>query len=310
MVKLSRPPLVTVYVPVYNGAAFVREALDSIAAQSFGDWECIVVDDDSSDHSRELVGAYRDPRFRLYRQPVNMNVANASNLALRLARGKYLARLDQDDLAAPTRLAEQLSFLEAHADIEVCGGAMQLFGDRNGLALFPEHDAQIKANLLTAMDNIANPASMVRIAFLRTHSIVNDPRFPLSCDYGMWVDCALAGARFANLPGVVTHYRTHAAQASNDMDALQRGVIDAKTRLLLAWFPDLGLSEVRAVEPLLRANAVVFLDAAAAARGVAVGRKLIAPDRPSVLGEDRVRVHAFIQQRCAIWEAHLREQAE
>lgn len=304
----ARTPLVTVYVPVHNGAAFVREALDSISAQSFGDWECIVVDDDSTDDSRELVGAYRDERFRAYRQPVNMNVANASNLALRLARGKYLARLDQDDVAAPTRLAEQLNFLEAHPDIEVCGGAMQLFGDRNSLALFPEHDALIKANLLTAMDNIANPASMVRIDFLRTHSIVNDPRFPLSCDYGMWVDCALTGARFANLPSVVTHYRTHSTQASNDMGVLQQGVIDAKMRLLLAWFPDLSFSEVLALEPLLRANAVVFLDRPAAARGVAVGRKVTAAQRPSVSGEDRGRVQSFIQERCAIWEAHLSEQ--
>lgn len=300
-------PLVTVYIPMYNGAAFVREALDSIVAQTFDDWECIVVDDDSTDNSRALVAGLRDERLRVLRQPTNMNVANAANLALRLARGKYLARLDQDDVAVSTRLAEQVHFLEAHPEVAVCGGAMEMFGHQNGLARLPETDALIKANLLSAMDNIANPASTVRIDFLRLHTIVNDPRFPLSCDYGMWVDCTLAGARLANLPTVVTRYRTHAAQASNDMAALQSGVVEAKTRLLLAWFPDFSFSEVLALEPLLRANAMVYLDRAAAARGVAAALKAIAAPRPSVHGEDRERVRSFIQARCAIWQAHLDE---
>ncbi|WP_218511688.1 glycosyltransferase family A protein [Variovorax sp. dw_308] len=308
MADAQRTPLVTFYVPVYNGAAYLCESLDSISAQTFGDWECLLIDDHSTDDSPAILeDACRDPRFRAYRQPANLNVANASNLALRLARGKYLARLDQDDLAEPTRLAEQVAFMESHPEVDVCGGALLYFGRDNGVAGLPADDGTIKANLLTGMNNIGNPASTVRTAFLREHSIVNDPRFPLSCDYGMWVDCTLAGGRFANLPGVMTRYRTHEGQASVDMVALQVGVIQAKTRLLLKWFPDLSFAEVQAMEPLLRANAVVFLDRESATRGVAVLRKAMASPRPSVSGEDRAAVEAYLAQRCALWQGHLDE---
>jgi glycosyltransferase involved in cell wall biosynthesis len=304
---VNAPPLVTFYVPVYNGAAYLGEALDSIAAQSFGDWECIVVDDYSTDGCAAILERLRDSRFRVMRQPANLNVANASNLAIRVARGKYLARLDQDDLAEPGRLSEQVAFLEQHPEVAVCGGAMQLFGSRSETAVFPAGDAEIKANLLVAIGNIANPTSMVRMDFLLRHSILNDPRFPLSCDYGMWVDCALAGARFANLQTVLTRYRTHAGQSSNDMERLQQGVIVAKTRLLQAWFPDISWAEVLALEPILRANGNAFLTREAAQAGLAVCEKVSAPGRPSVNGENRERVEAFLRERSAIWQAHVRE---
>ncbi len=157
-------PLVTVYVPVYNGATWLLEALASITSQTLADWECILVDDHSTDDSPAILAeaSSGDARFRVYRQPANLNVANASNLALRLARGKYLARLDQDDLAVPARLAQQAGFLESNPRIDVCGGAMQYFGAQEGLAQLPPDDGTIKANLLTGMNSIGNPASMVR----------------------------------------------------------------------------------------------------------------------------------------------------
>jgi glycosyltransferase involved in cell wall biosynthesis len=304
---MSETLLATFYVPVYNGAAYVKEALESIQAQTHEDWECLVIDDGSTDASMHIVAQFRDPRFRVLRQPVNLNVANASNVALRAARGQYLLRLDQDDIAAPTRLEDQAAFLDAHPDVTVCGGAMQLFGDHSTLAVFPANDADIKANLLTAMDNIANPASAVRLEFLRSHNILNDPRFPLSCDYGMWVDCTLAGARFANLSKVVTHYRMHAQQSSHAMDELQKGVIAAKTDLLQAWFADLSYQEVVALEPLLRANGMAFLTREVVEAGLAACGKLLDETRPSVHGENRERVDGFLRQRREIWQAHLAE---
>jgi glycosyltransferase involved in cell wall biosynthesis len=298
-------PLVTFYVPVYNGARYLREALDSILAQTVDDWECIVVDDHSTDESPAILASYADPRLRVVRQPVNLNVANASNLALRLARGKYLARLDQDDIAEPTRLAEQAAFLEAHPEASVCSGAMLLFGHRHGVAALSPHDGVIKARLLTAMDNIANPASMVRTEFLRANFILNDPRFPYSCDYVMWIDCTLAGARFSNVPGVVTRYRIHEEQSSRHHEELHRGVISGKTRLLQAWFPDFSYAEILALEPLLRANSRIVLSPEAARRGVELCARAMDPGRASVHGEDRNEVAAFLRQRRDEWQAHL-----
>jgi glycosyltransferase involved in cell wall biosynthesis len=298
-------PTVTVYVPVYNGAKYLREALDSIAAQTCADWECIVVDDCSTDESPAIEASYTDTRFRIVRQPFNLNVANASNLALRMARGRYLARLDQDDIAHPERLAWQVAYLDAHPDVAVCGGWLEVFGEQNGAYCLPADDGRIKANLLSGMNTIGNPASTVRVDFLREQRIMNDPRFPLSCDYGMWVDCTLAGGRFANLPQFVARYRSHGAQSSRKMDELVKGVVDAKLRLLHAWFPDLSHVEVLAAEPLLRANGQVVIEPAAARHGIEVCTRMLAPARSSVHGEDRDAVREFIAQRVDIWRAEL-----
>jgi glycosyltransferase involved in cell wall biosynthesis len=299
-------PLVTVYVPVYNGAKYLPDALASIRAQNFTDWECLLIDDASTDGSAAILEAYgSDPRFRIYRQPANLNVANASNLALRLAQGKYLARLDQDDIAVPQRLALQVSLLESRPDVWVCGGAIEYFGAAQAVARPPAEDGRIKANLLGGMDVIANPASTLRIERLREHGVMNDPRFPLSCDYGLWVDCTLAGATLANLPDVVTRYRVHEEQGSRQWDTLQQGVTNARLRLLHAWFPHFTYAEIAVLEPLLRANASVVLTAEAARQGVELCGRAIAACGVSTLGEDRAAVSTFLQQRLDEWDGHL-----
>jgi glycosyltransferase involved in cell wall biosynthesis len=274
-------------------------------AQTYPSWECIVVDDGSSDDSLEIAASYSDSRFRIARQPANLNVANASNLALRMAGGKYLARLDQDDIALPNRLQSQVAHLEANPDVAACGGWLAVFGDTQGGIFLPQEDGVIKANLLSGMNSIGNPASTVRVDFLRGNRIMNDPRFPLSCDYGMWVDCTIAGGRFVNLPQFVTRYRSHGSQSSRNMEELVQGVIDAKIRLLQKWFPDLSHMQVLLVEPILRANGNVVLDPGAAAQGVDICVSMMDAHRESVHGEDRAAVRSYLAERIQIWRRQL-----
>src|SRR5690606_32227529 len=106
-------PRVSVVMPVYDGARLVRQAIDSLLAQTYGDFELLVVDDGSRDGTAELVEQVRDPRVRLLRRPPGGTSA-ALNAGLDEARGEYVARLDHDDLAAPTRLAEQVRFMDRH----------------------------------------------------------------------------------------------------------------------------------------------------------------------------------------------------
>lgn len=300
-------PLVTWYIPVYNGAAFLSQAIDSVLAQDFGDWECVLIDDASTDDSVGLIEQYTDPRIRLWRQPVNLNVANASNLALRVARGKYLARLDQDDIAVKERLRLQVEFMESHPEVAACGSSIEFFGDGSDVAVPPSTDALVKANLLGAFNVIANPASIVRTEFLRRHGIMNDPRFPLSCDYGMWVDCALAGGALANLIEPLTLYRVHAGQGSSDITRaqLQEGVTAARMRLLHGWFPELPHADAIAVEPLFRANSYVVLTPEHATRGVEICQRMLDGPYRGVNGEDADAVRAFIASRRDEWRQHL-----
>lgn len=105
-------PLVSIIMNVRNGAAFLREALDSVLAQSFADWELIAWDDRSSDDSAKIIGQYRDPRIRYFLSPDETPLGEARSRAIQQARGEWLAFLDQDDIWLPRKLEEQVALAQ------------------------------------------------------------------------------------------------------------------------------------------------------------------------------------------------------
>ena len=113
----ERPPMVSVVMPVYNGAPTLRAAIDSVLAQTFPDFEFIVVDDASTDDSAAIVRAYGD-RIRFIRRADNSGICEvARSQGLALARGRYCALIDQDDLWDPRKLEQQVAFMEAHPEL-------------------------------------------------------------------------------------------------------------------------------------------------------------------------------------------------
>lgn len=112
-------PLVSILVPVYNAAPFLRQALDSILNQTFRDFELILVNDGSTDSSEQIIRSYSDPRIRLHNQP-NAGVAATLNRGLELATGKYIWRHDADDISLPLKLEKEIKFLETHPDYSLC----------------------------------------------------------------------------------------------------------------------------------------------------------------------------------------------
>jgi glycosyltransferase involved in cell wall biosynthesis len=301
----SSTPLITCFIPAYNGAAFLPEAVASIQDQTLEDWECLIIDDCSTDGTWSYLRTIQDSRIILVRNPAQLNVATSSNVAQHLARGRYLARLDQDDIAMADRFEKQATFMEKHPEVAVCGGWMEMFGIQNGLAVAYETDPFIKANLLPAIGNIYNPASFVRLDFLRHHQIHSDPSYPLSCDYGMWVDCMLHNARFHNLQEPVTRYRVHANQGSRQTNEIRRGVRKARTWILHHWFPSLTSRQIAEVEPLLHVFGSVEMSPDNALAGLSVCEQLLADPQPSVHGEDRSHVYAFIRERKIVFEKLL-----
>jgi glycosyltransferase involved in cell wall biosynthesis len=123
-------PKVSVILNVRNGAAFLREALNSVMAQSFADWELIVWDDCSTDASAQIVAEYHDPRVRYYLSPEETPLGKARDLAIREARGEWLAFIDQDDLWLPRKLEQQMALATERVGI-IYGRAM-LFDSRRG----------------------------------------------------------------------------------------------------------------------------------------------------------------------------------
>jgi glycosyltransferase involved in cell wall biosynthesis len=127
-------PLVTVLLPVYNAADFVRESVDSVLAQTFTDFELLIINDGSKDGCTEILRSYTDPRITLVEQE-NMGLIKTLNKGLQLARGKYVARFDADDVCYPERLQEQVDFLEANPDYVLIGSEAD-YMDEEGNPLF------------------------------------------------------------------------------------------------------------------------------------------------------------------------------
>ena len=125
-------PRVSILMPVYKTAPYLREAMDSILSQTFTDYELIVLNDCSPDNAEEILDEYKDPRIVRYLGEKNVGLANVLNVGMKMAKGKYIARMDSDDLSTPNRLDVQVDYLEQHPDIDLCSCGMKLFGAKDG----------------------------------------------------------------------------------------------------------------------------------------------------------------------------------
>jgi hypothetical protein len=208
-------PRISVVLPVYNGAADIQKAVDSVLAQTFGDYELIIINDGSKDNSAQLLDALQDPRIRLFHQD-NMGLAGTLNRGIGLARGQYIARQDQDDLSHPERFARQLAFMEANPECGLLGTAAQIWvGDQ---ATERAHDHPTDHGSLSFELLFNNP--FVHSSIMMRKSVVDavggyttDPARQPPEDYELWSRMARA-ARVANVPERLLVYREVPASMS------------------------------------------------------------------------------------------------
>jgi glycosyltransferase involved in cell wall biosynthesis len=234
----SSPPAVSVLIPVYNGGGYFAAALDSILAQTFTDFECIVLDDGSTDGSGELAQrrALADPRLRVVRRE-NRGLVATLNELLALARGELIARMDADDIALPDRLERQVRFMAAHPEVACLGGAYILMdeGGRPITLVRPLlDDAAIQDSSLRGHCNISHPTAMMRAELARALGGYRPEYYPAE-DLDLWLRMGEHGA-LANLPEPMIFYRIHAGSISaasaqgRQRDAGRRGCEDAWRR--------------------------------------------------------------------------------
>jgi hypothetical protein len=220
--KDPAPPTVSVVMSVYNGDRFLREAIESVLAQTLSDFELVVVDDGSTDSSSEILAEYAasDSRVVIERQ-TNQGRARALNRGFVLARGPLVARFDADDVALPNRLESQRQFLVEHETVAAVGGAV-IFVDGRGREFgqwqYPLTHAEIR-EALRYTTPLVHPAVMVRKdAFHRTGGY--RPVLPEAEDLDLWLRMA-ESYELANVPQLVIRYRIHAGQATAQDHELQ-----------------------------------------------------------------------------------------
>jgi hypothetical protein len=200
---------------VYNRAEFVGEAIESIVGQSFPDFELIVVNDGSTDGSGEIVERYAraDARIRAFDQP-NRGLAYTANRGCALAGGKYIARLDSDDVAVLNRLERQVEFLERRPEVAVLGGGWYVLGKSgaaDGIFLPPQDDRAIKRTLPHS-DCFAQSTVMMRTEAFRAVGAYRQAFAPAE-DYDLWLRMS-ERYEMANLPCALAYYRVHPQQAT------------------------------------------------------------------------------------------------
>ena len=180
-------PLVTVLMPVHNGAAYLSEAIESIIRQSLRDFELLIIDDASTDASAQIILAYCDPRIRLLRSPERLRICRALNLGLAQARGQYIARMDADDISHTERLATQVRFLERWSEIGMCGTWARRIksGKPKQRYLRPSGFENIRAFAL--FDNpFIHASMMIRRQALEKNHLRYDETFITAQDYDLW----------------------------------------------------------------------------------------------------------------------------
>lgn len=247
-------------MPFHNRRALLGEAVGSILAQSFEDFELILVDDGSNDGSAEAIDPTSDRRIRMVCLQANCGISTARNVGLSLARGEFIAVMDSDDIALPGRLAAQLAFLEAHDNLHIVGtGIIKDIAGQCAEQLQPAEDAEIKARLLllngTAM---IHPTTMIRHCFLREHAL----RYGATVtdgDHELWIRAMLVGARFGNSSDIQLVYRRHGdnitAETSPQWPAHQASKTRLRTQVMQQLFPDLSLRESHAFARLMEVGA-------------------------------------------------------
>ena len=228
-------PLVSVVMPVYNGEKYLAEAIESILAQTFTDFEFIIVDDGSQDGTAEIIRSYRarDERIRLIAFQSNMGAADARNRAMAAASGEFIAAMDSDDVCLPQRLEKQVDHLRRHPAIGLLGaGAQAVDEDLRPLYAFdlPEHHALIVYNVFVA-SFLIHPTVMMRRDLLESVGGYERGRLT-AIDVELW-SRLMWRTRLANLPETLLLYRRHPAQHHTTRDAaLKQQAWEVRARLL------------------------------------------------------------------------------
>ncbi len=207
--------MISVILPAYNAEDYIQRAIDSILAQTYSDFELIVINDGSSDNTWKLIESYTDKRMKPVNLEQNRGLIGVLNLGLSLATGKYIARMDADDISLPDRFKEQVAFLDANEDYVACGCSIINFNDSNESFLpYPTSDQEIRAALTLFERNICHPTVMLRTDVIKQNNIQYQKAYPHAEDYMFWIDLAKYG-KLHNLAKAYLKYFRHEEQISS-----------------------------------------------------------------------------------------------
>lgn len=235
---------ISLIMSVYNGEEYLSEAIDSVLGQSFTDFELIIINDCSTDSTSDILAHYTalDSRVKVHTNEVNLRLPSSLNKALSIAQGKYIARMDADDICLPDRLEKQYTFMETHRDIAL--SSCRFMTLKNGVISSggcggrTDHES-IKA-LLLVTNPILHPGIIAKADIIR--ALGYDKNFTCTEDMELWSRFVMAQHKLEILPEYLMIYRLHDKQITETTKERQRGeIIAIQKRYYAEWLE--GMSE-------------------------------------------------------------------
>ena len=224
---------------VYNGEDYLSEAIDSVLSQSFTDFELIIINDCSTDRTSEILSDYasRDGRVKVHTNEINLRLPSSLNKALSLAEGKYVARMDADDICLPDRLEKQYAFMESHPDIAL--SSCRFMTLKNGVIASGgcggRNDSESIKALLSVTNPILHPGIIAKTDVIR--HLGYDKSFTCTEDMELWTRFIMEGYDVEILPEYLMVYRLHDKQITGTTLARQHSeVIDIQKRYFASLF--------------------------------------------------------------------------
>lgn len=244
-------PEVSVVLPMYNGSAHVREAIDSILSQRDIDLELVIVDDASTDEGPAIVASYADPRIRITRLETNGGLASALNEGIAVSRASLIARQDQDDVSSPLRLRRQADLMSAHRDVVMAGTWATIIAPDGaggwgpvGEHRHPVDDAHLRLRLLWNNPFVHSSVMFRRQAVMDVGAYGTDPSANWPEDYDLWSRLAAVG-EIANIPETLVTYRqTPGGMSDAFRQRIEDGVVRIACRNLTSALPTVVAPEV------------------------------------------------------------------
>ena len=245
-------PLVSIIMPAFNASSFIQEAISDVLNQSYSNFELIIIDDGSTDNTSLLTANFNDPRLIFKNNAVKKGIVQCLNSAIKLSKGKYIARMDADDRMDMKRLERQIAFLETNPEYGMVGSWYNIidkFGKIQNRIEGVLEDSQIKLGMLFS-NQFAHPSVMLRAEVLKANFY--DSEYLHCEDYELWTRIQLT-SKVANLPDYLISYRIHESNTSILNNHVMRQNV---SRLLSRELDRLGIDH--SIEELALHSAISF----------------------------------------------------
>jgi len=215
-----KKPKVTVLMPVYNGEKYLKESIESILNQTFTDFEFLIINDGSTDRTEEIIKSYKDTRIKLVNNETNLKLIKTLNKGLDLAKGKYIARMDADDVSLPKRLKIQVDFMDNNPEIGVSGAWAKVIGGKNKKYIKTYSNFE-KIKATSIFKNILiHPSVIIRKEILNKYNLRYNEESQHSEDYELWARCTKCFP-ITNIKKYLMLYRIHNENISHQHSETQ-----------------------------------------------------------------------------------------